>query len=395
MTYDVCIIGGGIVGLATARAILLQRPATRLLLLEKEDRLAAHQTGRNSGVIHSGIYYAPDSLKARLCREGAIATVAFCQARTIPYEICGKLLVATNSAELERMTALHQRSLANGISVEVLDADQLAAAEPHVRGVAALRVASTGIVDYAKICGALAKEIAELGAHVMLRHPVNAIEESGCGVRLRVGSVNIDCSYLVACAGLQSDRLARLAGLDPDIHIVPFKGEYFRLPASRAKLINHLIYPIPDPALPFLGIHITRMIDGSVTVGPNAVLALRREGYAKVALNLRDAADTLAFPGFWRAIAKHGRAVGAEVTNSLSRRRYLQACQKFCPSLTLDDLQPHPSGIRAQAVQQDGTMVHDFVFAQTDHMLHVLNAPSPAATAALPIGEMIASQLLH
>ena len=395
MTYDVCIIGGGIVGLATARAILLQRPATRLLLLEKEDRLAAHQTGRNSGVIHSGIYYAPDSLKARLCQEGAIATMAFCQARTIPYEICGKLLVATNSAELERMTALHQRSLANGISVEVLDADQLAAAEPHVRGVAALRVASTGIVDYAKICGALAKEIAELGAHVMLRHPVNAIEESGCGVRLRVGSVNIDCSYLVACAGLQSDRLARLAGLDPDIHIVPFKGEYFRLPASRAKLINHLIYPIPDPALPFLGIHITRMIDGSVTVGPNAVLALRREGYAKVALNLRDAADTLAFPGFWRAIAKHGRAVGAEVTNSLSRRRYLQACQKFCPSLTLDDLQPHPSGIRAQAVQQDGTMVHDFVFAQTDHMLHVLNAPSPAATAALPIGEMIASQLLH
>jgi len=395
MTYDVCIIGGGIVGLATARAILLQRPATRLLLLEKEDRLAAHQTGRNSGVIHSGIYYAPDSLKARLCREGAIATMAFCQARTIPYEICGKLLVATNSAELERMTALHQRSLANGISVEVLDADQLAAAEPHIRGVAALRVASTGIVDYAKICGALAKEIAELGAHVMLRHPVNAIEESGCGVRLRVGSVNIDCSYLVACAGLQSDRLARLAGLDPDIHIVPFKGEYFRLPASRAKLINHLIYPIPDPALPFLGIHITRMIDGSVTVGPNAVLALRREGYAKVALNLRDAADTLAFPGFWRAIAKHGRAVGAEVTNSLSRRRYLQACQKFCPSLTLDDLQPHPSGIRAQAVQQDGTMVHDFLFAQTDHMLHVLNAPSPAATAALPIGEMIASQLLH
>ena len=395
MTYDVCIIGGGIVGLATARAILLQRPAMRLLLLEKEDRLAAHQTGRNSGVIHSGIYYAPDSLKARLCREGAIATMAFCQARTIPYEICGKLLVATNSAELERMTALHQRSLANGISVEVLDADQLAAAEPHIRGVAALRVASTGIVDYAKICGALAKEIAELGAHVMLRHPVNAIEESGCGVRLRVGAVNIDCSYLVACAGLQSDRLARLAGLDPDIHIVPFKGEYFRLPASRAKLINHLIYPIPDPALPFLGIHITRMIDGSVTVGPNAVLALRREGYAKVALNLRDAADTLAFPGFWRAIAKHGRAVGAEVTNSLSRRRYLQACQKFCPSLTLDDLQPHPSGIRAQAVQQDGTMVHDFVFAQTDHMLHVLNAPSPAATAALPIGEMIASQLLH
>jgi len=395
MTYDVCIIGGGIVGLATARAILLQRPAMRLLLLEKEDRLAAHQTGRNSGVIHSGIYYAPDSLKARLCREGAIATMAFCQARTIPYEICGKLLVATNSAELERMTALHQRSLANGISVEVLDADQLAAAEPHVRGVAALRVASTGIVDYAKICGALAKEIAELGAHVMLRHPVNAIEESGCGVRLRVGSVNIDCSYLVACAGLQSDRLARLAGLDPDIHIVPFKGEYFRLPASRAKLINHLIYPIPDPALPFLGIHITRMIDGSVTVGPNAVLALRREGYAKVAFNLRDAADTLVFPGFWRAIAKHGRAVGAEVTNSLSRRRYLQACQKFCPSLNLDDLQPHPSGIRAQAVQQDGTMVHDFLFAQTDHMLHVLNAPSPAATAALPIGEMIASQLLH
>jgi len=395
MTYDVCIIGGGIVGLATARAILLQRPAMRLLLLEKEDRLAAHQTGRNSGVIHSGIYYAPDSLKARLCREGAIATVAFCQARTIPYEICGKLLVATNSAELERMTALHQRSLANGISVEVLDADQLAAAEPHIRGVAALRVASTGIVDYAKICGALAKEIAELGAHVMLRHPVNAIEESGCGVRLRVGSVNIDCSYLVACAGLQSDRLARLAGLDPDIHIVPFKGEYFRLPASRAKLINHLIYPIPDPALPFLGIHITRMIDGSVTVGPNAVLALRREGYAKVAFNLRDAADTLVFPGFWRAIAKHGRAVGAEVTNSLSRRRYLQACQKFCPSLNLDDLQPHPSGIRAQAVQQDGTMVHDFLFAQTDHMLHVLNAPSPAATAALPIGEMIASKLLH
>ena len=395
MTYDVCIIGGGIVGLATARAILLQRPAMRLLLLEKEDRLAAHQTGRNSGVIHSGIYYAPDSLKARLCREGAIATMAFCQARTIPYEICGKLLVATNSAELERMTALHQRSLANGISVEVLDADQLAAAEPHIRGVAALRVASTGIVDYAKICGALAKEIAELGAHVMLRHPVNAIEESGCGVRLRVGSVNIDCSYLVACAGLQSDRLARLAGLDPDIHIVPFKGEYFRLPASRAKLINHLIYPIPDPALPFLGIHITRMIDGSVTVGPNAVLALRREGYAKVAFNLRDAADTLVFPGFWRAIAKHGRAVGAEVTNSLSRRRYLQACQKFCPSLNLDDLQPHPSGIRAQAVQQDGTMVHDFLFAQTDHMLHVLNAPSPAATAALPIGEMIASQLLH
>ena len=395
MTYDVCVVGGGIVGLATARAIMMQHPRTRLVLLEKEDRLGAHQTGRNSGVIHSGIYYPPESLKAQMCREGALAVMAYCRGHAIPFEVCGKLLVATDDGEIERMNALYQRAIANGVGVEVLDARQLATAEPNISGVAALRVPTTGIVDYGAICRALAEDIAQLGGHIVLRHPVTKIEETGTGVRLRVGSVTIETGRLATCAGLQSDRMARLAGLDPDIRIVPFKGEYYRLPHGRDTLVNHLIYPIPNPDLPFLGIHLTRMIDGGVTVGPNAVLSLRRVGYSKFAFDLGDSIDTLTAPGFWRAMARHGRATLTETVNSLSRRHYLKACQKFCPSLTLADLGPHPPGIRAQAVRNDGTLVHDFLFAQTSHMLHVLNATSPAATAAFPIGEMIASRLMH
>lgn len=394
MTYDFCIIGGGIVGLATAMRLLQVRPGASLLLLEKEDSLARHQTGHNSGVIHAGIYYAPGSLKADLCKRGAQATKDFCDEHGIPYDVCGKLLVASNALELQRMDALLERSKLNGLDVARVEASELREREPNIVGQGGLFVSTTGIVDYRQVCRAMASVIERAGGEVCLGVKVDAIRESGDNVMIRSGEQTWTARQLVACAGLQSDRLARLAGIEVEHQIIPFRGEYYRLPASRNDIVRHLIYPTPDPKLPFLGIHLTRMIDGSVTVGPNAVLGFAREGYPKFSSNLADIAEYARFPGFWKTIGANLRSGLTEMKNSLFKAGYLEQCRKYCPSLQLNDLQPMEAGIRAQAVLRDGTLVHDFLFLETPRMLHVCNAPSPAATSAIPIGEMIAQRLL-
>ncbi|MCX5511018.1 L-2-hydroxyglutarate oxidase [Pseudomonas sp. BJa3] len=395
MTYDYCIIGGGIVGLATAMALLTHRPGASLLILEKEASLGRHQTGHNSGVIHAGIYYAPGSLKADLCKRGAQATKDFCAEHGIAFEVCGKLLVASNDLEVQRMQALYERSQQNGLKVERLDADALREREPNIVGKGALFLDATGIVDYQQVCDAMAKVIRQAGGEVRLSTAVRAIQEHADHVAVSTDDNTWRARQLVACAGLQSDRLARLAGVKIDHQIIPFRGEYYRLPASKNQIVNHLIYPIPDPELPFLGVHLTRMIDGSVTVGPNAVLGFGRENYRKFSVNWRDVAEYARFPGFWKTIWNNLGSGTAEMKNSLFKRGYLEQCRKYCPSLQVEDLLPYEAGIRAQAVMRDGTLVHDFLFAETPRMVHVCNAPSPAATSAIPIGQMIAEKILE
>ena len=394
MIYDYCIIGGGIVGLATAMALLKRQPGASLVILEKETTLARHQTGHNSGVIHAGIYYAPGSLKANLCKRGAQATKDFCDTHAIKYEVCGKLLVASNPLEVQRMQALYERSQQNGLKVERLDAAELRRREPNIVGLGGLFLDATGIVDYKQVCQAMAKVIQAAGGEICLDTRVAAIAESGDSVTISSEDRVWRARQLVACAGLQSDRLAALAGVRIDHQIIPFRGEYFRLPATKNQIVNHLIYPIPDPELPFLGVHLTRMIDGSVTVGPNAVLGLGRENYGKFSINWRDVAQYARFPGFWKTLWNNLGSGTTEMKNSLFKRGYLEQCRKYCPSLEVDDLLPYEAGIRAQAVMRDGTLVHDFLFAETPRMVHVCNAPSPAATSAIPIGEMIADRLL-
>lgn len=394
MIHDYCIIGGGIVGLATARSLLQRHPGASLVLLEKEDRLGRHQTGHNSGVIHSGIYYTPGSLKARLCREGAARTKEFCRAHAIPYEDRGKLIVATRPEEVPRLDALFARAGENGIRAEMVPAAGINEREPAVRGLKAIFVPEAAIVSYARILAALASEIEAMGAEIRFGTAPDAIRESGDHVTLRCGETQLRARRLVACAGLQSDRVARMAGLRIAHRIVPFRGEYYRLGPRCADVVRAMIYPVPEPGLPFLGTHLTPMIDGSVTVGPNAILGLAREGYPKGSVSLRDLAETLGFPGFWKSIAANIRPGLNEIGNSLFRSRYLAECRRYCPGLELADLTPMECGIRAQAVMADGTMQHDFLFLDTPRMLHVCNAPSPAATSALPIGEMIAGRLL-
>ncbi|MCU7238067.1 L-2-hydroxyglutarate oxidase [Pseudomonas peradeniyensis] len=395
MTYDYCIIGGGIVGLATAMALLEQRPGASLLILEKEASLGRHQTGHNSGVIHAGIYYAPGSLKADLCKRGAQATKDFCSAHGIAFEVCGKLLVASNDLEVQRMQALYERSQQNGLKVERLDAGALREREPNIVGKGALFLDATGIVDYQQVCDAMARVIRQAGGELRLSTTVRAIQEHADHVAISADGDAWRARQLVACAGLQSDRLARLAGVKIDHQIIPFRGEYYRLPASKNQIVNHLIYPIPDPELPFLGVHLTRMIDGSVTVGPNAVLGFGRENYRKFSVNWRDVAEYARFPGFWKTIWNNLGSGTTEMKNSLFKRGYLEQCRKYCPSLEVEDLLPYEAGIRAQAVMRDGTLVHDFLFAETPRMVHVCNAPSPAATSAIPIGQMIAEKILQ
>ena len=393
MIYDFCIIGGGIVGLATAMELLKRQPNASLVILEKEPVLAKHQTGHNSGVIHAGIYYAPGSLKAELCKRGAEATKQFCSEHGIKFEVCGKLLVASTALEVQRMEALYARSQLNGMKVERLDAEQLRAREPNIVGLGGLFLDATGIVDYRQVCETMATVIRRNGGEICLEKTVTAIAEDTDKVAVSTHDGAWQARHLVVCAGLQSDRLATLAGIDIDHQIIPFRGEYFRLPASKNNIVNHLIYPIPDPELPFLGVHLTRMIDGSVTVGPNAVLGLGRENYKKFSVNWKDVAEYARFPGFWKTIWQNLGSGSVEMKNSLFKSGYLEQCRKYCPSLELDDLLPYEAGIRAQAVMRDGSLVHDFLFAQTPRMLHVCNAPSPAATSAIPIGEMIADRM--
>ena len=394
MTYDFAIIGAGIVGLAAAREILRARPRSSIIILEKERAVAWHQTGHNSGVIHAGIYYAPGSLKARLCREGAAATKAFCTEQGIKFETCGKLLIATNASESIHMDALFERAKQNGIEALRIDRAGLMRLEPNITGVGALGIPSTGIVDYRMVASAFAQIVTAQGADLQLGAEVISIREDSRTVKISTPGQSWRARSLIVCAGLQSDRLAILAGLGIDHRIVPFRGEFYTLPKSRAGLISRLIYPIPDPKLPFVGIHLTRTIDGRIIAGPNAVLGFAREGYGKFSFSRRDVFDYLAFPGFWKIIGTHLASGVEEMRNSLWKQGYLAQCRKYCPSLSLADLQPGVAGIRAQAVLRDGTLVQDFLFAETARMLHVCNAPSPAATSAIPIARMITKKVL-
>lgn len=398
--HDVVVIGGGIVGLATALTLLRRQPGLDLLVVEKEQEVGRHQTGHNSGVIHAGVYYAPGSFKARLCTAGAQATREFCDEQGIPYRDTGKLIVATDESEVSRMEALQERATANGLALERIDAAELRRREPHVAGVAALFSPTTGIVDYTQICHAMVSEIERLGGRLQLGAVVTDITESLSEVRVdvRQGRKDIDAEpvygrRLVVCAGIQADRLARMAGMQSDVRMVPFRGEYYRLPAARNDIVNTLIYPVPDPALPFLGVHLTLMMDGGVTVGPNAVAGWAREGYRKLSVDPRDLRDIVSFGGFWRFARGQVRTGLTEQWNSLYKPGYLKMVQKYCPSLTTADLGPEEAGIRAQAIRDDGSMVEDFLVLSTDRMVHVLNAPSPAATSALPIGGLIADRV--
>jgi (S)-2-hydroxyglutarate dehydrogenase len=387
--FDLAVIGGGIVGLSTAMQMTERFPGISVAVLEKEPALARHQTGRNSGVIHAGVYYQPGSLKAQFCREGVEATTRFCREQGIAYEQCGKLLVATEPVELLRMEALYERARANGIGVERLDKAEIAWREPRIRGLGGLFVKTTGIVDYAQVAKAMASVVAERGGAILTSSEVDHIEESPSGVRLDVGKDRIRARHVIAAAGLQADRIARLCGVDVDFRIVPFRGEYYRLGPDKDQIVNHLIYPIPDPKLPFLGVHLTRMIGGYVTVGPNAVLAFAREGYGFGTVSLRDLREMAAFRGFRRVIRDNLKSGALEMANSLLKSRYLALCRRYCPELELSDLSPYRAGVRAQAVLADGTMVHDFLIGETQRTIHVLNAPSPAATSSIPIGRHI------
>jgi (S)-2-hydroxyglutarate dehydrogenase len=392
MVYDYVVIGGGIVGICAARSLLADNPNSTLLLIEKEAVLAAHQTGRNSGVVHAGVYYQPGSLKATLCKQGASDTLAFCEKHEIPVERCGKLIVATNALELDRLDALRRRTEQNQLAFERLDGVELRVREPRIRGLGALFLPATAIVDYRKITQALADELVALGGEIRLGEQVTDVREDADQVTVETTRGVVKARRLVACAGLYADRIAKWCGVDGDFAIVPFRGEYFRLGSDKDHIVRHLIYPVPDPDLPFLGVHLTRMIGGYVTVGPNAVLSFKREGYGRAPISLKDSAEMLGYPGFWRLAKDNVRSGLDETLNSLIKRRYLALCQKYCPELRLSDLRPHPPGVRAQAVMRDGSLVHDFLIRRTRRTVHVCNAPSPAATSAMPIGRKIAAE---
>lgn len=387
---EIAIIGGGIVGLATARA-LSERSSVRLLILEAEARLAAHQTGHNSGVIHSGLYYRPGSLKARLCVSGREAMYAYCREQGVAHERCGKVVVAVEERELPALAELERRGRDNGlVGVERLDAAALRRREPHVTGRAGLAVPETGIVDYREVCQRLAAELTERGVEVRLGARVRRVERTPGGFRLHTTGSPATASALINCAGLQSDRVARLCGVDPQVRIVPFRGEYYRLRAERQELVRHLIYPVPDARYPFLGVHFTRMVGGGVEAGPNAVLALDRHGYTRFDLSARDLLSIVSYGGFWRMAARHWRTGLSEVHRSWSRRAFVRALQRLVPDLRPEDVERHGAGVRAQAVDSSGALVDDFRIIEAPGMLHVLNAPSPAATASLAIGAYIA-----
>lgn len=392
---DCLIIGAGIVGAATAWRLQQLRPDWRITLIEKEYAPAQHQSGRNSGVVHAGVYYAPDSLKARLCRAGVKATADFCREQGLPYLRCGKLIVATGETELPRLRQLVERAVANGVKVSTLSRAELEDLEPHINGLAALHVPETAITDYAAICRRLLELFLERGGDVVYGETVEAIREQESRVHLVTTPNEYRGRWLIACAGVMADRLVQLQGLQPDFRILPFRGEYYRLAETRAGLIRHLIYPVPDPSLPFLGVHLTRTIDGGITVGPNAVLALAREAYHRGDWRLKDCLETASFSGAWRMLLHYRRAAWQEWRSSVSRNYYLNRVQRFCPELGEADLLPEPAGIRAQAVSAKGELLHDFLWLAGRRSLHVCNAPSPAATSAFPIADTICKRLLN
>ncbi len=390
MTYDVAIVGGGIVGLATARALHERAPHARLAILEKEPKLASHQTGHNSGVIHSGIYYRPGSAKARLCVEGKHLMLEFCEKHGIRVDRCGKVIVATSKAELPRLHGLYERGRANGVPVELIDPARLREFEPHAKALSAIWSPSTAIVDYGEVADAIARELQAGGVAIETGARVTAIARASDGVEVAAGRLSVRAKRLVNCAGLYSDAVARLAGATTEVRIIPFRGEYYMLRADRRALVRGLIYPVPDPEFPFLGVHLTRTVHGEVEAGPNAVFAFAREGYRFGRVSPRELAATLAYRGFWRMARRYWRMGSFEMYRSLSKGAFVRALQRLVPDLRPEDVERGGAGVRAQAVSPDGSLVDDFRIVAEADAIHVLNAPSPAATASLAIGRHIA-----
>jgi L-2-hydroxyglutarate oxidase len=388
--HDVIIVGGGIVGLAVALEITRRFPRLRLLLLEKEDRVGRHQSGHNSGVIHSGIYYKPGSLKAKLCVAGAAAMVEFCREHGIPHSVCGKVIVATSQDELRPLEELRRRGEVNSVAgVQLIGPAELRDLEPKASGLAALVVPSTAVTDFAAVCDKYAELAVARGGSILTSAEVLNIKRGANEIVVETGRGVFSAAYFINCAGLFSDRISRMAGDEPEVMIAPFRGEYYDLVPERSSLVRALIYPVPDPRFPFLGVHFTRRMSGRVDAGPNAVLAFRREGYRRTDFNLKDLASSLAFPGFWRMSAKYWRSGLDEVHRSFSKPTFVRALQRLVPAVRDEDLRSGGSGVRAQALNRDGTLVDDFKFVQSSKMLHVLNVPSPAATASLLIGRTI------
>jgi L-2-hydroxyglutarate oxidase LhgO len=388
--YGVVVIGGGIVGLAVALEITRRFPRLRLLLLEKEDRVARHQSGHNSGVIHSGVYYKPGSLKARLCVAGAAEMVAFCREHGVPYKVCGKVIVATHQGEFPRLEELYRRGGTNGLTgLRLIGPEELREIEPHALGLRALYVPTTGVTDYAAVCKKYVELISAHGGNILTSTAVTDIKRRPDGILVETARGVFSTTSLINCAGLFSDHISRMAEDDPEIMIVPFRGEYYDLVPERAALVRALIYPVPDPRFPFLGVHFTRRITGKVDAGPNAVFAFEREGYRRTNVSLHDLAWSLTFPGFWRMAAKHWRIGCAEYYRSMSKSAFVRALQRLLPEVCEEDLVPGDSGVRAQAVARDGSLVDDFKIVPSARMLHVLNVPSPAATASLMIARTV------
>lgn len=390
--YDFAIVGGGIVGLATAMTLGKSYPAVKILVIEKESDWASHQTGNNSGVIHSGIYYKPDSFKAKFCREGNRSMVEFCQAHGIDYEVCGKVIVATNAAQLPLLDSLYERGLTNGLNVTKLTAEEVKEFEPHVRCLAGIRVPTTGIVNYKQVAQKYAELIQAQGGELRLATKVEKIQYTANNtVVLETNQGSFETRFVINCAGLHSDRVAKLGQVNPQAKIVPFRGEYYELVPEKRYLVKGLIYPVPNPAFPFLGVHFTRMIDGSVHAGPNAVLSFKREGYHKTDFDLKDLAEVLTYSGFWKLATKHADEGIKEIIRSLSKAAFVKSLQQLIPAVQEQDVVPVHAGVRAQALKPDGQLVEDFLLVPGKNAIHVCNAPSPAATSSLEIGKAIAA----
>jgi L-2-hydroxyglutarate oxidase len=390
-TADLAIIGGGIVGLATAIALSEAHPRLRLIMLEKEPQIASHQTGHNSGVIHSGIYYKPGSLKARLTVDGARRMKQFCDIHGLKWEACGKVIVATDEKELPRLANIYERGQANGLSgLKMLSAEEVREYEPNCRAVRAIHVPETGIVDYVQVAGKMAELLQQRGARILTSARVTAIRRQGSGLVLESAQGPVEARYLVNCGGLHSDRVAELMGVTPEVRIIPFRGEYYMLRAERRSIVRGLIYPVPDPEFPFLGVHFTRTIHGDVEAGPNAVLAFAREGYSLGTVRPGEFLGTLGYPGFWRMARKYWRVGAFEMYRSASKAAFVRSLQKLVPDIAIGDLERGGAGVRAQAVAPDGGLVDDFKISVTPGAVHVVNAPSPAATASLAIGRHVA-----
>ncbi|NES17547.1 MAG: L-2-hydroxyglutarate oxidase [Symploca sp. SIO3E6] len=391
--YDFAIIGGGILGLSTAMALGKRYPKARIVVLEKESKWAFHQTGNNSGVIHSGIYYKPGSFKAKFCRDGCNSMVKFCQEHGINHDVCGKVIVATEEKELPLLEKLYQRGLENGIKIAKISAEEVKEIEPYVSCLAGIRVFSTGIVDYKQVCQKYSELIEAQGGQLRLNTKVEKIKETSQGQVLETNNGTFETRLLINCAGLFSDRIAKLGGVTPKAKIVPFRGEYYELVPEKRYLVKTLIYPVPNPNFPFLGVHFTRMIDGSIHAGPNAVLSLKREGYKKTDFDLRDFAEVMTYPGFWKLAAKHSDEGFKEIIRSFSKAAFVHSLQKLIPEVQYEDVVPTHAGVRAQALMDDGKLVDDFLIVKGEKSIHVCNAPSPAATSSLEIGKAVVNQI--